>query len=52
MTYTENQIENAKINYNAMLVIRTVESYDPEYIGFSVAEQRCNYHNNIVTAIS
>ena len=51
MTYTENQIENAKINYNAMLVIRTVESYDPEYIGFSVAEQRCTYHNNIVTAI-
>lgn len=51
MTYTENQIENAKINYNAMLVIRTVDSYDPEYIGFSVAEQRCNYHNNIVTVI-
>ena len=50
-TYTATQIENAKSNYNAMLVIRTVESYEPQYIGWSVAEQRCEFHNNIVTEI-
>lgn len=51
MTYTTKQIENAKANYNAMLVIRTVESYEPEFIGMSAAEQRCEFHNNIVTEI-
>lgn len=51
MTYTASQIENAKSKYNAMLVIRTVESYDPQYIGYASAEQRCEYHNNIVTRI-
>jgi hypothetical protein len=34
-----------------MLVIRTVESYEPQYIGWNTAEQRCEYHNNIVTSI-
>jgi len=51
MTYTTNQIKNAKKAYNAMLIIRTVESYDPQYIGWNTAEQRCEYHNNIVNSI-
>ena len=51
MTYTAKQIENAKRNYNAMLVIRTVESYEPQYIGHSAAEQRCEHHNRIVSQI-
>jgi hypothetical protein len=50
-TYTDKQIKNAKRNYNAMLVLRTVESYEPEYIGWAAAEQRCEYHNNIVSKI-
>lgn len=51
MNYTEKQIENAKVKYSAMLVIRTVESYEPQYIGWNTAEQRCEYHNNIVAKI-
>ena len=51
MNYTEKQIENAKRNYNNMLVLRTVESYEPQYIGYAAAEQRCEYHNNIVSQI-
>ena len=51
MEYTAKQIENAKSNYNAMLVIRTVESYEPQYIGWAAAEQRCEFHNKIVTEI-
>ena len=51
MKYTAKQIENAKRKYNAMLVIRTVESYEPEYIGMAAAEQRCEFHNNIVREI-
>ena len=49
--YTENQIKNAKIKYNTFLVIRTVESFDPEYIGWNTASQRCEYHNNLVNSI-
>src|SRR5690606_13531283 len=49
--YTQQQIDNAKKAYNAMLVIRTVESYDPQFIGWAAAEQRCEYHNNIVNQI-
>ena len=51
MNYTTKQIENAKRNYNAMLVLRTVESYQPQYIGWAAAEQRCEYHNRIVSQI-
>lgn len=51
MTYTVKQIENAKKAYNAMLQYRTVESYQPEFIGWNTAEQRCEYHNNIVREI-
>lgn len=50
-TYTESQIANAKKNYNSMLAIRTVASYEPQYIGMSAAEQRCEFHNNIVSEI-
>ena len=51
MYYTTKQIENAKANYSAMLVLRTIESYEPQYIGWAAAEQRCEFHNNIVTSI-
>lgn len=51
MEYTAKQIENAKANYTAMLVERTVESYSPEFIGWNTAEQRCEYHNRIVAEI-
>lgn len=51
MKYTQSQIDNAKRAYNAMMVIRTVESYNPELIGWAAAEQRCDYHNNIVREI-
>lgn len=51
MNYSEKQIENAKRNYINFLEIRTVESYEPQYIGYAAAEQRCEYHNGIVTSI-
>jgi len=51
MTYTAEQIEIAKRNYNEMLVIRTVDSYEPQYIGYAAAEQRCEFHNRIVSEI-
>jgi hypothetical protein len=51
MEYTATQIENAKAKYNAMLVLRTVESYEPQYVGYTTAEQRCEFHNNIVREI-
>lgn len=49
--YTESQIANAKRNYSEMLVIRTIASYRPQYIGYAAAEQRCDFHNNIVSEI-
>lgn len=51
MTYTATQIENAKINYNAFAQYRTVESFEPQYIGWSQAEQRAEFHNKIVEKI-
>lgn len=51
MNYSAKQIENAKKAYNAMLQLRTIESYQPEFIGYSAAEQRCEYHNRIVSEI-
>lgn len=51
MTHTAKQIENAKKAYNQMLALRTVESYEPEFIGWAAAEQRCEYHNRIVSEI-
>lgn len=51
MTYTEKQIENAKTNYSSFLNLRTVESFDPQYVGYNTAQQRCDYHNNIVNQI-
>jgi hypothetical protein len=52
MTYTATQIENAKKAYTADMVLRTVESYEPQYIGYAAAEQRCQFHNNIVNQIN
>ena len=49
--YTQSQIENAKRKYNSFAQYRTVESYEPQYIGQSQAEQRCEFHNNIVSEI-
>jgi hypothetical protein len=51
MTYTQTQIDKAKANYNSFIQYRTVESFEPQYIGWNTAEQRCQYHNNIVAAI-
>ena len=51
MTYSQKQIENAKVRYTSFLQYRTVESYEPQYIGRSVAEQRCEFNNNIVSKI-
>lgn len=51
MTYTNTQIENAKANFTNFLKVRTVESYEPQYIGWAAAEQRCEWHNNIVNSI-
>ena len=50
-TYTQSQIENAKRKYNSFVQYRTVESYEPQYIGQSQAEQRSEFHNNIVREI-
>ena len=51
MNYTEKQIETARRNYNAMLRLHTLADYDVNSIGMSEAEQRMDYHNNIVTDI-
>ena len=51
MTYTSRQIEIAKTNYNNFLQNRNLESFDPEYVGYNTAEQRCDYHNNLVNNI-
>lgn len=51
MEYTAKQIEKAKLAYNEFLKIRTVESFDPETVGYNTAEQRCEYHNKIVAGI-
>jgi hypothetical protein len=51
MNYSAKQIENAKRNYTSFLKVRTVESFEPQYVGYNVAEQRCEFHNNIVNEI-
>lgn len=51
MQYTESQIARAKSAYGQFLSLRSIESYDPEHIGYNEAEQRCNYHNAIVNGI-
>ena len=51
MEYTAKQIENAKRNYNAMLIMQTLSDYDVENIGRNTAEQRMDYHNRIVSEI-
>ena len=51
MIYTTRQIENAKRAYTAMLQYKTVESFDPQHIGYVEAQRRCDYDNNIVKEI-
>lgn len=51
MNYTDKQIENAKAAYINFLRIKSIASFDPQQIGWSEAEQRCQYHNNIVESI-
>lgn len=51
MEYTAKQIENAKAKYNNMLSYKSVDSYQPELIGYAAAEQRAESHNNIVRQI-
>lgn len=51
MEYTPSQIEKAKKEYNSFLQFRTVESYEPQYIGWAAAEQRCEFHNGQVREI-
>ena len=51
MEYTRSQIERAKRNYKNFLRIRTLEEYNPEYIGYAAAEQRMEYDNAVVTRI-
>jgi hypothetical protein len=51
MTYTATQIENAKRNYNAMLVTKTLADYDVQAMGVAAAEQRMEYHNKIIAEI-
>ena len=51
MTYKEKQIEKAKRAYFNFLQVRTLASFEPQYIGYAAANQRCDYHNNIVVEI-
>jgi hypothetical protein len=51
MKYTAKQIENAKRAYNAFLQYTTVEAEKPEIVGQVEAENRAEYHNNIVSKI-
>lgn len=51
MTYTDNQIKRAQINYNAYLVLKSLKDYDLELTSKNVAEQEIQHHNNIVSRI-
>lgn len=51
MNYTAKQIENAKRAYNNFLQYTTVEAQNPDIVGYNTAEQRCEFHNNIVSEI-
>lgn len=51
MKYTQQQIANAQKKYNAMLVIKKVSDYQPEFVGRHAAEQRCDSDNELVERI-
>jgi hypothetical protein len=51
MTYTDRQIRDAKVNYNSMLVFKTLSNYDVETIGRNTAEQRMKFDNDLVSEI-
>ena len=51
MNYTAKQIETAKRKYNNFLQHRTAADENPEIVGRNTAEQRSEYHNNMVNEI-
>lgn len=51
MTYTEKQIENAKRRYTNFLKLETIADHDIATIGINTAEQRVQFHNDLVSAI-
>ena len=51
MKYTESQIANAKRRYENFLVFETLANHDVATIGVNTAEQRIQFHNNIVSEI-
>ena len=52
MNYSEKQIANAKSRYNAFLVCHTLANYDLIVIGRITAEQRMEFHNDLVSKIN
>ena len=52
MTYTTNQISRAKTAYNRFMQIETLSNYDVKTIGVNEAENRLQFHNNIVSSIN
>jgi hypothetical protein len=51
MKYTAKQIENAKRNYNSMMVFETAKDESCFDLNPNEAERRAEYHNSIVSAI-
>ena len=51
MQATQSQIERAKSNYTNFLVIRSVDSFEPEFKGWAAAEQSCEFHNKTINSI-
>lgn len=51
MTYTAEQIQEAKLAYNNFLKIHTLADYDVATIGAITAEQRMDFHNKTVNQI-
>ena len=49
--FTPEQIARAEKEYKAFLHFRSVESFQPEYIGRIEAHQLADFHNNEIEAI-
>jgi len=52
MKYTATQIKKAEKNYTEMMRVRTLSDYDVDTIGVNTAEQRMQFHNDIITKIN
>ena len=52
METTQRNIENAKRAYNNFLRIETISDYSVDIIGLNEANQRVDFHNNIVNEIN